>query len=307
MMNHPSSRRLFVRPIAIVIAFVLMLIAGDRLIGAALGRAILASEFRYSRLYRGGLDMSIVVFGNSRALNIIDAPVASRTLDQPVFNAAFPGLDTTSVAPLIEDYLRLNDPPDVIILEITGLTVEPGTAYDMFAMYFGPSPAMRGLLRRYKPRRAFGCSVSRVFRANGPMVHRSLMYFGRDDQDWITPAERVIPPELLDRPLADTPLAIAPDNLDALRRIVKACDKAGTRLVPMLAPYAPGVLGDRNLAEDYSSIVKAAVPGCPSIVDYSRAIDRIDAFADRVHTNSRGAELLLERMKTDGILTPSDQ
>ena len=295
------------RPLLLAIAFVLVLFAGDRLLGLAIERAILTSEFRYSRLYRGGMDMDIVVFGNSRALNVVDAPTASRSLGRPVFNASFPGLDTTSVAPLIVDYLRLNEPPDVLILEITGLTVEPGTAYDMFAMYFGRSPTMRQLLRTYQPRRALGCSLSHVFRANGPMVQRSLVYMSSNDQGWITPAQRVIPKELLDQPYTNTTLSIHPANLEALRTIVQACEKAGTRLVPMIAPYAPGSLGDWDIAGDYRRILGDAAPNCPPIADYSHAIDQVNAFADRVHTNSRGAAILLERMKTDGILTPSDQ
>src|SRR6185312_4505509 len=104
-------------PLAYLALVLALFVAGDRVIAFALGEIVSHSEFRFSRVYRGGLDFDVLVVGDSRGVHSIFAPELSKRLCRPVFNMAFNGMSTETEEALVRDYLDRNKPPKVVLIE----------------------------------------------------------------------------------------------------------------------------------------------------------------------------------------------
>src|SRR5438132_887929 len=62
-----------------------VIIAGDHLLAIALGQVLVRSQFRFSRLYRGGNDADIIVLGDSRGVHSFYAPALEELTGLRVF------------------------------------------------------------------------------------------------------------------------------------------------------------------------------------------------------------------------------
>ncbi len=72
-------------PLAYIAAVLAILFAGDRVGGFVLGQLVDRSEFRFSRIYRGGIDGDILAIGDSRARH--------------QFSTSRPALTATAISP----------------------------------------------------------------------------------------------------------------------------------------------------------------------------------------------------------------
>lgn len=305
---EPANQPSLARRARFIVAFFLCVLALDRLVGLAFDQVVVRSQFRYSTLYRGDIDADLVIVGNSRGLHSLYAPEMTERLDLPTFNISYNGLGMDAIEVIVRDYLDLaqgDRKPKAILLEISAASLPPGEVYHLFQPYFGRSERLRVAMRQFTPDRYWGCLLFHSFRFNGTTPEKCLLYFRNSDQNWISPADRVIPQALLDRRFVGGEPKILDSQAAAYARIAKHCRSAGVRLIPFIAPYLPGAVSkDSSLADAYAIQLDVAAPAgleLPSILDYSQAVDEERAFSDRVHTNARGAEILLDRMIADGV------
>ncbi|MBC7771510.1 MAG: hypothetical protein H7210_03330, partial [Pyrinomonadaceae bacterium] len=112
---------------------------------------------------------------------------------------------------------------------------------------------------------------------------------------------RKIPAALLANRDFNWNLKVDPRQVQAWRSIVETTKAKGVKLVPFIAPYLPGALGEHDLKADFTKALMSDMDEPLSILDYSRAVQSDDAFADRVHTNEIGARVLFQRMVADGV------
>ena len=280
--------------------FVALVIAGDRLLAAALQNILLRSHFRFSQVYRGGNEARTIVIGDSRGVHAFFTPEVARLTGRPALNLAFNSMSSRIAEAVIADYLEHNAAPEVAILEVTNLQMDMALATEL-RTYALSSRRLREL---YAERHGFAAALGRVFHLlqfNSEFFLRALVYLRRDDQVWSF--THTLPAVVPEEP-GWTP-GIRPENLAALARSVRLLESRGVTVRLIVAPYfrGPALLP----MPDYLRKVENAVGGGRrlKVLDYRAALTEHDAFADRIHLNEEGSRRFLQILHRDGVLNRS--
>jgi hypothetical protein len=276
-------------------ALIAIVFAGDRLIAVLLDRALLRSQFRFSRVYRGGNDAAIVIMGDSRGVHSFYAPANEQLTGQRVLNLSYNSMSSRIAEAVLADYVDRNPPPRIVLIEITHLVVAPDLETEL-RTYAHHSERLRALYAETHPLAARLGEVFRLLAYNSEFFFRALVYMRRSDQDWIN--RTTITPELLATPSGDWHMAIRPESLDALERTVRNLRGRGITVRLLIAPYhARGRF--TNVPEVMRTVTQRV--GLP-VLNYISAGGPDENFADRVHLNQRGSERLIRRLAADGVL-----
>ena len=274
-----------------LVVLLAVVIAGDHLLALALHQVLVRSQFRYSRLYRGGNDADVVIIGDSRGVHSFYAPALEQMTGLRVFNLSYNSLSPHVAEALILDYLERNRPPRMVILEATSV-ITSGAVASQLRTYAGFSPRLAALFARDHPLEARLSLLFWLFPLNSEFFIEALHYIRRSDQDWIR--RDVIPPAL--RTEKGGPLQPLPDEVDALVRIVRVLQQRGIDVRIVVAPYAPA-RQPTNMPEFLGLIAgRTQLP----VWNYVDAVHDFDGFADGVHLNERGSRELLAMLVRDG-------
>ena len=284
-----------------VVAFLRLVFLGDRLGAVGLNWLVLNSEIRYSRLYRGDMQQDILVIGDSRGVNAVYAPAASETLGLRVMNLSHNGVGMELAEVLLLDYLERNEKPRMVLFEISNLSqaMADETVKNQ-RMYYSRSHRMAALGQKYDALGYCTTRVAKLYAFNNELFLRALYYMNRTDQDWIS--RYTVLPSLIEKVKAMKAQVLplpSKKNLVALQRILVELERRDIEYRLFLAPYLPEYLGKiHNKSEWLETIQKTVGPNL-KVWDYSGVIRATKAFADRIHFNAYGAELLLEHMVND--------
>lgn len=291
------------RSAGIVIAFVLVVFVGDRLIAYGLNFMLLQSQLRFSVMYRGELPEGIVFVGNSRAAGAFHAPTVTRRLGIPAFNLAFRGMSTEVADAVIADLLERNPAPEFLVLEVTNLFTQNDLAEEL-KMYFFESERVRELVEGKNPRAALASQVMHTFAFNSHMLLRALYYLRRSDQ------ERISDAQVSERRIHEIASAglgrfeSREHNLLALKRILRKTDELAVPVRLVVAPYLHAFTFRvanidawvRSLPDQLGRRIK--------IWDFSRSLPDPKYFQDGIHVNAAGARALLDQMIEAGVFEP---
>jgi hypothetical protein len=272
-------------------ALLLVVIAGDRVAGWAGKRLLLRSQFRYSRLYRGGMNADVVIVGDSRGVHALYAPAIEEITGMTAFNLSYNSMSTAIGEAVLMDYLDRNRPPRLVILEVTSAFTE-GALTSELRTYTDFSPRLTALYAAAHPYASASGRAFQLLQLNSGFYVEALRYMRRSDQDWINRTS--MPAGLRNQPKTMW-LPLRPENLAALGRIVRELHRRGIEIRLVLAPYCPMPL---NMNEFANVITKTA--GIP-IWNYGDSLCDPDDFADTIHLNERGSRVLLAMMKRDGV------
>ena len=279
-----------------VAAFVALVIAGDQLVGRGLLAAVESSQFRFSRLYRGGIDAEILVVGNSRAVAALPPPLIAEATGRRVFSIAYNGLDPESSLALVADYLDRNRRPALIVVEASFVIQPVGLIPDL-KLYAGESARLAALFSGRAPAIGLAARASLLFRANSEFLLRALYYRSRSDQGWMNRG-RISADEYRALLEADAdPLETTPEHLEALRELVALGRESGIEVRLIVAPYLPATR-DRLGVDRWVAELGAAI----GVADFSNALGSPELFADRIHPNELGARALIATMIERGSL-----
>jgi hypothetical protein len=280
-------------------ALVALTWAGDRALSAALAPLVLRSEWRFSRLYRGGLTPDVVVLGNSRGVNAFYAPRLSEAAGVRVWNLSYNGMSSELAAAVFEDYVEHNRAPRVLVLEVTSVYSAHEAVRDL-RLYRRFSPRLAELNRLHDPRGAATSRLVHLYDYNNELFGRTLYYLGRSDQSWINRGR--IAPEMLASvdTLSTVELRLPEGNLAALERLVRRAREAGIRVELVISPFLPAYRARIGNYEEWKETLSEALGGA-RIEDFSTAVTDVDAFGDRIHLNQLGSELLLPSLLAAGI------
>ncbi len=292
-----------------VLLFLAAFLLLDRAVAWGLERALLASRFRYSELYRGAAQNDVLIFGNSRGVNGFYTPDLSRELNAPTLNLSFNGLSMGMSELLLLDYLERNPAPKLIILEITNLHND-GLNGEILQLYSSRSESLAAKWAEQESRLAWiQENIAQSHRFTGEFFLRVLYYLRRSDQNWINRYR--INPEFAEsfRPSAAMQAgwtgAIPEDRLATLIRIRDLCVSEGIALRLVITPYLPNYV---THLEGYAAwrrqVEKSS--GMP-VADWSQAVANVDYFADPLHMNLDGFRVLLPRIRgeIDSWLKPN--
>jgi len=288
------------RPLRFLLIFLLVFLAGDRLLSRALEGLVTNSEFRYSRLYRGAAMADVLILGDSRGVHSFFAPRLEQDTCMSVFNLSFNGMPIRGSECLLLDYLERHPVPKLIVLEVTSVQAS-SSSIDGLRPYLAHSDRLRALYASLFPKSSYGVRVSNLYQFNCEMFFRVCYYLHRSDQSWIMTSR--INDELVAQSESevtcislDSPEWI--ENLAALTRISVIARERNIRLQLVIAPYLPSY---RRNIQNWPMVVQAlsqSVAG-RSISDYSLALTNTGQFADRMHLNDKGAEAFGAILKRD--------
>lgn len=281
-----------------LLALVMITFAGDRMLAAAFRRVVLASELRFSRIYRGGMSNDILVLGNSRGVNAFDAPLLEGLTGLRTFNASYNGMSPILAEAVLADYLERNRPPRLLILEVTNVYGRQEAMRDL-RLYRFASQRIARLDDDFNGRLGAATKVSHLFGLNNELFSRSFYYLGRSDQTWGNRGR--ITPDLL--AATDTmhyvDLELPESNLQALERMVQVAREGGVQVVLLIvSPFLPGY--HERIANFDSWLMTLEERLATPVHDYSRTIREPTAFADRLHLNRIGAKLFAANLLEGG-------
>ncbi len=273
------------------VVLIAVVFAGDRLFSFALNQLLVRSEFRYSRLYRGGVDADVLILGDSRGVHSFYAPAIEEITGLRTFNLSYNSMSMRIAEAVLLDYLDRNRQPRLVIIEITSVAFE-GALTSELRTYAGFSPRLTALYDEAHPSAAVAGRAFHLLNLNSGFYLEAVHYMRRSDQDWIN--RSAMPPALRKAPPSSWRLPI-PENLAALRRMVFVLQRRGVEVRLVLAPYCPP---PSNMSE-FAQIV-ARSSGIP-VWNYCSATCDPNDFFDTVHLNERGSRALLAMMKRDGL------
>jgi hypothetical protein len=290
--------------IGLLLAFLVI----DRAASAVLDRVIRQSEFRFSKIYRGGLDAEILVLGNSRAVNAFHAPTMEKELGVGVFNLGYNGMSMQLCESVFRDYLNHNDAPKVLLIEVTNL----GDGNDHLKeqkMYRGLSRPLAALLRSEMPLIDGTCRLSRLYQYNCEMFLRCFHYMNQSDQDWINNGKMTAGyAESLEIEPWRIRNAITTDGpgRPALQRILALCEEQGIEVKLIISPYFPKYAEALTDFAAWKTALQNQLPQPGILYDFSTSLTDYRSFADILHINLAGSARLLEQMKENGLFVEFD-
>ena len=288
------------RPFRFVLLFMIVFFSGDRLFSRRLGNAVISSEFRYSRLYRGAATADVLVLGDSRGVHSFFAPGIEQATGLSVVNLSFNGMPMRGSECLLLDYLERHPAPKLVVIEVTSLRASLDVIGDL-RPYLKYSSRLRELYSSLFPASAYGLQVSHLYQYNCEMFYRIYYYIGRSDQSWIMTSR--VKDDLLassETQVTSIPLE-SPEwrqNAAALSRICATAQERKIKLRLVIAPYLPSY---RRNIQNWTEVLQSLSESAPGfqIADYSLALSDISDFADRMHLNNRGAETFRSILERD--------
>ncbi|MGF1485298.1 MAG: hypothetical protein ACFBZ8_13155 [Opitutales bacterium] len=295
--------------IYLTIALVLFF-AGDRLGALALDAIASNSKNRFSRLYAGQAETEILMIGNSRGVNAIFSPSTQKRTGLRAFNLSYNGMGVQVVEAVLKDYLEHNPPPKLLLLEVTNLADNRSLLLNL-KQFTGRSERLADLMRETYPKVYYESELSHLYRYNNEFFLRSLYHLRQDDQWWINrysmseEAARAFEPD----PAAFASFVNIPEaHWAALESVVDLYRARGVDVRLLLSPYFPKYIAtDANFEKFRADVKTWAAERNLEVLDYAAAVAGWKNFADPLHLNERGSELLLEQLIRDGVLPEAAQ
>ena len=276
--------------------------AGDRLFGALLKQQLLSSEHRFSRLYRGDMNNSVVFFGNSRGINSFLAPKISEATGRKCFNLSYNGISIDAIEVLVLDYLDRNDPPDLVVIEPTCVLSSGGSVHIIRPLSF-VSRRIDDYCGRRSPVSQTAINVSHLFGYNNETFLRVLHYRNRSDQDHAN--RYTISDEAVEKIRAETTRVFYKPDARQLRVLKRICEELLRRNIQpklMIGPYLPDFRMQIANFDELLSTLRSTVPVGVEVIDMSNTVSELSFFADRVHLNYKGAEVFAKMLVRQGVI-----
>lgn len=282
-------------------ALLLSIFLGDRLIGAGFRQIMFSSQFRYSQMYKGGLDAEVLIIGNSRGVNSFYQPALEDLLGKEVINMSYNGLRMDIARVLIEDYLSLNNPPKTILLEASVLSKAYPELIKEFKPYAAPSTALQRKLAEAYPQEAMFSSISHLFALNSELFLRSLYYLNRDDQNWINQGTIDEASVTNLKKYKGSRFEVSEALLQDVKEVYQLCQSQNIELKLVLSPYLPAYAAKILNLEEWKAEITTVVEGI-EVLDHAAVITGREYFADWVHLNKKGSKVYLQYLLENNIL-----
>jgi hypothetical protein len=274
----------------------LLFFAGDRLGGYVLEREVMASQFRFSRLYDGRAAADVLLLGNSRGLTFYQPHIESIT-GKTTCNLSYNGLPMDVAEALVLDYLDRYPAPQKLLIDITLCDRENDALLTGFLCYGGLSQRLHQLVRQKSPEAWWGAQVSHLYRYNHELFQRALFYRNRSDADWLL--DRAIAPEQAAQASQHSYDLQVQDNLiQSLVATVAAARAKGVAIALVIGPYCPGFQVPQLDALKQVVMQRTGLP----VHDYRAALPDASDFGDYMHPNKKGSVVYLDLLRRDGIL-----
>jgi hypothetical protein len=286
-----------------IFAVVILFFVGDRGGGLVLKEMVSNSEFRYSKMYRGDADCDILFMGNSRGLGFYQ-PYIEEVTGKKTFNLSYNALPMNLGRVLLQDYLKYNNQPDLLVVDVTMMNRVDTTLISGFNVYTPYSDSLGVLVKQHAKNVFYAGKLSHLFLHNSEIFQRAMFYYANSDKDWII--DRVINENMVKKLDSEKPFYIGSFDsttvnviYDELVETVKIAKENNIRLKLVASPFYPDFVKKIVNFKEFKKRVEAT-SGLP-LYDYIEAVQDPNGFGDYQHVNINGAKIYIDKMKADGI------
>lgn len=297
-MNNTKTAQF--RKFGILVALILLAsLLFNAILGLAAKSIVEHSGFRLSQAAHNGTRVHILIAGNSRGVNLMDASQAT----PKSFNLSFNGLNTGAILALTKDFFQSGNSADVVVLEVSGLLV-PGSSCELKTYW----SVLSNLAKQGQVDCAFDWRIANLFPLtafDSELFLRALYYWpgNRNDQNWandylMTAQACRHPPsaglKAFSNPISPQDAADLRNQLQALKFWLTARDPK-IKIALVLAPFFPSPA----VAEDIGRIRNNAdrVYGKGNYLDLTQSPpNECRQFSDELHVNRDGRAALRGRI-----------
>jgi hypothetical protein len=266
----------------VVIVSVLVL---DRAVAAAMGTLLLYSDDRAARIYAGGRADDVAIIGTSVGNAMANPAVLSDQTGRRVFMMAIHGLDPYTQDALVRDYVALNAPPRLALIEVRSARLEAVQA-KILELYARPATHVRTLLDQKRETYVPWDSIFHLYRFNSPELAQAVKNLViRNDQASGRSNGRITPGVISAWRRGTNIDHVDPQLVDAFVSTVSALRMAGTIPVVVIAPMHPS---GRYQAQIMRSDVVSRLPSGILVCDFADYLDDDRYFEDPAHLNDAG-------------------
>ena len=302
-MSDESSNRakaFLERPTGFLLLALLVFFAIDRLAGYGLGKIAESSQHRFARVYRKDHDVSILVLGHSRGVQLVSPDAVPETTALPVYILSAYVMSVEIAEALLLDYVENGGKPAGIILEVSSICSNNKLVRDL-KVFANRSKRIARILEREEPALAVATRLFHTFQYNGELMLRILFHHGRDDRALVNFYEAK--PEFLgETAISAADWQVQEGNPAAVARIV---DWARDRQIPVrlvVGPFWPAAEVDAMVSERVIAAIAEVTD--EKVWDYSASLADYRFFADHVHLNAEGTMALHHVMLESGFFGP---
>lgn len=288
------------RNTALVLLIIAMFFAGDRGLAALMYHLLSYSSLPIAQLYAGGVEVDILILGDSRAYRHLHGPDIARDTGMRVLQLAQPGGSTRIAEAFLNDYLERSAPPQLVILEVSALAADDSLIGEL-RPFASRSPHLESILRDVYPRQYWASRLIHLYALNATMTLNALHKIVVPTSD-LRLRGRISARELeIATAIGSSCYDFSIENEQALKRISQLTLERDIDLHLVVTPYLPGsrpaLVSGLSWADHIRRLVGMDVP----LWDYTKLSLSPKYFYDTVHLNSGGVTSLHERMAHDGV------
>lgn len=255
------------------------------------------SSFRYSALYGDQrMENKILCIGNSRGVNSFYSPYINEKYAAAAWNLSYNGLKMPMVKLFLDDYLEQHKSPELIFIEVSNLFDDSSEkGFSEFKMFSRNSKTLKEKIEETDSKTHWIGKLFPLYNFNSELLYRVLYYVRKSsDQNWIN--RHSISEALISETteLETISLKIDESNLALLKNLVQDLQERNIKVKLFLAPYLPAYRAKLNNVTDQLNLIEQSTNLL--VLDLSEMLTDVTYFADRVHTNEKGAKLIADKL-----------
>lgn len=285
-----------------LIALVIVFMAADRVVSLGLHHLFYNSQFRFARLYDGGMDNDVVILGNSRG-KAYYVPYMNEKLGVQCFNLSYDAIDAELSSLLFADYLDHNAAPKMVIVELNCLLGSTDTHEGSVKVFFSESERFRRFFAENERVKWWLCEAVHVYRYNSDFFLRALST-RNSDQGWVngsTITQAILDEIANGHRLGDQ--APPPERFASLKEILDIAAESGIEVRLVNNPFYPAYT-EGSAFIPYEKLARELTGFDVKVWDYRDAFTDQHLFADGRHINVEGSKVLIDLQVADGFYAP---
>jgi hypothetical protein len=288
------------RVLALVLAFLLVLFGGDRLLAHLLRRWVETSSQVHAALYTGrGAPADVVFAGSSRSREHFPVDRLEQRTERRIVNLGWGGLSSDQAAAIFLDHVQRYGPPRILVLEVTSPEIDDVMIRNL-RLFEHDSARIRKLVAETEPVLYHAGRLFELLRYNNKLFF-DIVRYDFDKEDYLTDA--VIGRGTLAEIRAETSIEweYRQEDIQATADLVRIAGDMGVIVVPLITPILPDYLERLDGFEEWRRRLRAALPADVTLRDYSTAITEVASFRDDLHLNRQGVLQLMSSLRRDRV------
>lgn len=281
-------------------AFAAITLLGDRLGGHFLNKMVVASQFRYSRLYNESeMGATIVLLGNSRGLTFYQ-PEIERRAGVSTINLSYNGLPIDLGNVLVQDYIDRHAGVKTLVVDVSMCERRNASLIKSFATYTAESARLSALLKQTDAQVYWASRLLHLYRYNSEVAQRAFYYRSKSDEDWLL--DRTMTTAMReDSTFGGFTKGFEPEVVTSLVELVRFAQAKGVNVELVISPYYPSFA--EHIRAPFLSPLKKAVEAQTGLLvrDYTTFLAEAADFGDYQHPNKNGSIKYIAHLMADGV------